>query len=127
MFALKVKTCSPEKLGDARLRVFTESGDNPYDRDVYLLNNTGEMLEYVEFCSATMITVENEAYGDGTEEWQYTNVKQGDAVKVEQFDILNDSDCLLQVQLKIKSPLLGIQKFTCMSYRAKPISKVLLK
>ncbi|MCH1929557.1 hypothetical protein L9G16_05135 [Shewanella sp. A25] len=126
MFTQKVKQLSNDELGQARLWLTTIHGDSPYDLDIYLVNNTGETLDYVEFGSAGMITIDDEAFGGGPEILRYTDVKQGEAVKVEQLDTFYDSDFLVIVDVKIKSELLGIQEFRTTSHRAKSIHKVLL-
>ncbi len=78
MFTQKVKQLSNDELGKAHLWLTTVHGDTPYDLYIYLVNNTGETLDYVEFGSAGMITIDDEAYG-GPEILRYTDVKQGEA------------------------------------------------
>ncbi|MEL4470492.1 hypothetical protein [Shewanella algae] len=112
--------------GEPLLWLVSNPEADPLISSVFLVNNTAENLDYVNFGSASTITIDNDAYGGGTDNQRYDNVPHGAAVKIEQIDAVYDSDFSIYIYVQIKSALLGERKFTHCIRRGKLKSKVLL-
>lgn len=78
--------------------------------ELFLVNSSGETLDYVipstggfqtYYDSDEVVTISR----DGV--YKYENVSDSDAVKVEEFDEVYDSDYILQVYITVQSPKLG--------------------
>lgn len=75
---------------------------------LYLVNNSKETLEYVIARSGGFQTVDADVLTVASkEQYKYTNVNHGDAVKVEEYDGHYDLDYVLQVYLKVRTSGLG--------------------
>lgn len=74
-----------------------------YQNEVYFVNNSHEILDYVRTEVAGVQTCDDEIFTISDTDYSYQNVKPNDAVKIDEFDEINDSDYLLQISLVIKS------------------------
>ncbi|MBO1270835.1 hypothetical protein J3L11_04120 [Shewanella sp. 4t3-1-2LB] len=138
MFDLKTIELSAEAIASAENQgsnggrkplLWLERGaeDDAYEYGVYLVNNTGETLDYVDFGTITAVKVDDDAYVSGNSGRRYENVPQGTGVKVEQIHIVYDSDYLITIDLRVKSALLGEREFRHFVSRANMHYKALLR
>ncbi len=81
--------------------------------EIFLVNETNETLDFVFSNTGGFATwddiVENVS---NRELYKYQDVKNGSAVKVEEFDGFYDLDYIIDVSVSIKSRSLGNQTFT---------------
>ncbi len=76
--------------------------------ELFLVNNSHETLEYVISDSGGFQTADDDVFTlESKQLYQYRDVNQADAVKVEEYDDFYDLDYTLQVYLKLKSTSLG--------------------
>ena len=81
-------------------------------RGLYLVNGSDEVLTWVKAVAISAITIEDDAFGAGGESLSYSEVKPGDAVKLDEYDGFYDLDYLLTIEVSLCSAKLGIQRFT---------------
>jgi hypothetical protein len=76
--------------------------------DIFFVNKSDEVLTIVESGGGGFQTIDDDAVMSvGGPKFRYENVLPGEAVKIETYDIVYDSDFLLQLTVTIKSPRLG--------------------
>ena len=79
--------------------------------DLYLINDTDETLASVSASSGGFATADDAAIPVGGDQgYFYEHVQPGDAVKVDEYDIIFDSDFLLAVYIEIHSAKFGLLK-----------------
>jgi hypothetical protein len=81
--------------------------------DVYFVNNSGETLDSVSSGSCGMQTVDDDVVSVGGPACSYENVKPGEAVKVESYHAVLDSDFLMQLDVGVSSPSKGRVAYRC--------------
>ena len=81
-------------------------------RGLYLVNGSDDVLTWVKAVVISSITIEDDAFGAGGETLSYSEVKPGDAVKLDEYDGFYDLDYLLTIEVSLCSATLGIQRFT---------------
>jgi hypothetical protein len=81
--------------------------------DVYFINNSSETLDSVSVDSCGMQTLDDEVMSVGGPACSYEDVKPGEAVKVESYDPVLDSDFMMQLDVAVSSPSKGKMKFRC--------------
>jgi hypothetical protein len=81
--------------------------------ELYLVNDSGETLDIVTATSGGFFTAD-ELVGTLSSEsaYRYEMVQSGTAVKVDEYNIIYDSDFLLQVYLTVQSQKLGRLEIT---------------
>ena len=79
------------------------------ENEVYLVNNSQEALDFVIADSGGFQTVDDDDVETvkNKEPYKYIDVNPSDAVKVEEYDGYYDLDYVLQIYLKVQSPILG--------------------
>lgn len=97
-----------------------------YRQSVYLINQTDHKLDSVYFYSNSIITVDEQAYGSGNNGRYYMDVECGEAIQVEQVDLIYDSDLIIELHLKISATKLGEETFRHTIKKGKIKDKVLL-
>jgi len=87
-----------------------------YDgEELYFVNFSDEVLDMVSSSSAGFQTLgDDEVVSVDGPDYCYELVLPNEAVKVEQYDVYNDSDFMLQLKLSVKSPSRGILEFSSM-------------
>jgi hypothetical protein len=83
--------------------------------DVFFVNNSGETLDSVSADSCGMQTLDDEVMSVGGTACSYEGVKPGEAVKVERYDTVLDSDFVMQLDVAVSSPSKGIVTYRCWS------------
>jgi hypothetical protein len=77
--------------------------------DLYLVNASGGTLDSVIADMGGFTTADDGVVAvSSNENYEYTNIENGDAVKVDEYDDYYDLDYLLQVVLRVQSPQFGI-------------------
>jgi len=77
-------------------------------KEFYLVNSSTETLDFVVAATGGLQSVDDDCLTIATSnKYAYKNVKQNDAVKVEEFDDFCDLDFVLQVSIKVKSKNMG--------------------
>ncbi len=71
--------------------------------DVFFVNNSGETLDSVSADSCGMQTLDDEVMSVGGTACSYEGVKPGEAVKVERYDTVLDSDFVMQLDVAVSS------------------------
>lgn len=78
------------------------------DSELYLINHTDETLDSVRAYSGGFATADDAAIPVGSaDDYAYAHVQPGDAVKVDEYDMIFDSDFVLAVYIEIRSAKLG--------------------
>ena len=81
--------------------------------DVFLINDTGEILEEVFPDSAGLFLYDDEVVPVSSKnKILYKNVQLGEAVKIEEYDQFYDSDSILGLSIRVKSSKLGDMEFS---------------
>ena len=116
------------------------------DCGLYLVNDTGEMLEWVIASPGGFTTIDDTPValnqgchisdGDSTTAGKDTSAKEGcrsyrnvaprAAVLLDTYDLILDSDYMLTVTVRVKSPSLGLLEFTPVPERGGLAETVLL-
>jgi hypothetical protein len=81
--------------------------------NVYFVNNSDETLDSVSSDSCGMQTLDDEILTVGGPACPYEGVKPGEAVKVESYDPVLDSDSLMQIDVVVSSPSKGRIAYRC--------------
>jgi hypothetical protein len=77
-------------------------------QELYLVNDSGEILESVRASSGGYGTADDQGIPVGSANgYVYEQVQPGEAVKVDEFDMIFDSDFVLAVYVEIRSAKLG--------------------
>jgi hypothetical protein len=71
-------------------------------KDIYLVNETGGILENVIASIGGLQSYDDDVFGISGSEIKYKNIENGDAVKIDEYDEMADSDSVLQIYLKVK-------------------------
>lgn len=78
------------------------------DYNIYFVNHSDEVLTVVESkCGGCQTIDDNTVMPVGGAKYSYKNVLPDEAVKIETYNVIYDSDFLLQLTVSIKSPRLG--------------------
>lgn len=78
------------------------------DDEIYLVNATGEPLDLVKADTGGFQTIDDDvAPVSSKTKYEYYDVQPNQAVKVEQYDYIFDSDFVLQTYIEVKSAKLG--------------------
>lgn len=78
------------------------------DCDLFLVNATEEVLDFVIADTGGFQTVEEDCMSVASkEQYEYKNIKPNSAVKVDEYDGFYDLDYVLQVSLRIQSKSIG--------------------
>jgi|JYMV01.1.fsa_nt_gi hypothetical protein len=75
---------------------------NNFVKDVYLVNETGENLETVIASTGGFQTLDDDVLGVSGSDIEYKNIANCDAVKIDEYDVIADSDYVLQIYIKVK-------------------------
>lgn len=76
--------------------------------DLFLINDSGEILEEVVSSSGGFVSTDDEIIpATSKSKVIYNDVKPGEAVKIEEYDLVFDSDFVLGISVQIKSKKLG--------------------
>ena len=70
--------------------------------DIYLVNETGKILERVIAGSGGFQTVDDDVLNLTGSDVMYKDIANGDAVKVDEYHKMYDSDYVLQLQIQVK-------------------------
>ena len=70
--------------------------------DVYLVNETGATLDSVIAGTGGFESFDDDVYGISGNDVEYKDIANGNAIKVDEYHIRNDSDSVLQISFKIK-------------------------
>lgn len=73
-----------------------------YIKDVYLVNETGKTLENVIVTTGGMQVFDDDVHDLTESSNEYKNVETGDAIKVDSYDEMSDSDSMLQLHLVVQ-------------------------
>lgn len=77
--------------------------------DLYLVNASGETLDSVISDMGGFTTSDDDVVTVASDKnYEYKNVENGSAVKVDEYDDYYDLDYLIQVVLRVQSPKFGI-------------------
>jgi hypothetical protein len=80
--------------------------------DVYFVNDSTETLNTVVSDAGGLLNIDDEEdIGVSGPKYSYENVLPGEAVKVENYHPMFDSDFLLQLEVKVWSPAFGGKTF----------------
>jgi len=92
----------------------TSEDVNGYESNIYFVNHSDETLEYVGAGAGGFATVDDDEVisVEPQGKYQYRNVKPEDKVLVDRYDIVFDSDFLLQLVVTVVSKKLGKIEFT---------------
>lgn len=70
--------------------------------DVYLVNETGETLEAINASTVGFESLDDDYYGISGLDIEYKNIANNDAVKIEEYHQISDSDSVLIISIKVK-------------------------
>jgi hypothetical protein len=70
--------------------------------DIYLVNETGETLENVIVSTGGCQTFGEDLLTLAGSDNEYKNIEDGDALKIDSYDEMADSDYILQINIKIQ-------------------------
>jgi hypothetical protein len=87
--------------------------------DIFLVNSSEEFLSLVSSSTGAMVTVDDEAHSSASEGYNYKNVSPRDAVKIDQYNVIYDSDYLLQFSVHIQSEKYGHLDFRTLPTKGK--------
>lgn len=73
------------------------------ENDLFFVNNTEEILEQISASTHGFTTYEDEMIPVGGKCYEFENVIPREAVRVEEFEPMTDSDYVLQVEIRIQS------------------------
>lgn len=112
----------PHQIGEPESRVpllwIARDEVEEYEHSLYLVNDSGEVLEKVVPDTGGFITFDDDVHPvSSKEKIVYENVQPGEAVKVDDIDIFYDSDFVLGVSVEIKSSSLGHIQFDAFGQR----------
>jgi len=71
-------------------------------QDIYLVNETGKTLETVIASTGGFESFDDDVIGVSGPDIEYKNIASGDAVKIDAYNAMADSDYVLQIYIKIK-------------------------
>lgn len=92
-----------------------DSGSDVWLKDLYFVNFSEEVLDFVSTGSAGFQTVgDDEVMPVGGPDHSYESVQPNEAVMVEQYHIMDDSDYMMSLTLNVKSPSRGVMEFSTM-------------
>ena len=105
-------TDKPHRIGPLEKRIpllwVTRSEPIEAKSDVFLINDSGEILEEVTPDSAGLYLSDDDALPVSSQSKViYQNVQPGEAVKIEEYDQFYDSDSILGLSVLVKSKKLG--------------------
>lgn len=81
--------------------------------DLYLINDSGEVLEEVVSNIYGFLTDDDEIHSFSTKaDYTYKDVQPGEAVRVEKYNLMYDSDYVLGLSIQITSKGLGEIEFS---------------
>lgn len=94
---------SPRKpeVGKPILWIAIEPRDD-FVKDIYLVNETGDILENVIASIGGFESYDDDVFGISGSKIKYKNIENGDAVKIDEYDEMTNSDSVLQMYLKVK-------------------------
>ena len=87
--------------------IWVVSRKNMCGHKLYLVNLTGEALEFVKADSGGYQTYDDEVFLKSINGYSYANVAPGVAVKIAQFDGYDDLDSIMRTEVKVKSAKMG--------------------
>ena len=73
-----------------------------FDDDIYLVNETGNTIESVIANTGGFQTLDDDMFSISGPYIEYKKIVNNDAVKVEEYDKLRDSDYVLEISIKVK-------------------------
>jgi len=73
-----------------------------YVEDIYLVNETGKTLENVIVSTGGCQTFDDDLLTLTGSDNEYKNIADGDALKIDSYDRMADSDYILQINIKIQ-------------------------
>lgn len=75
---------------------------NDFVNDIYLVNETGNTIENVIANTGGFQTLDDDMLCISGPDIEYKKIVNNDAVKVEEYDKLHDSDYALEISIKVK-------------------------
>jgi len=97
------------------------------DTDIYFINNSDETLDYVVYARAAMQTLDDEdVMSLSSIDECYEQVLPGEAVKIYEYDIIFDSDFLIQFEVRVCSKKYGDKVYLSSPFKGKFTEMVLL-
>jgi len=87
--------------GKPLLWVAIDPQDN-FIKDIYLVNDTGKTIEAVVAQTGGFETVDDDVITVSRSDIEYKNIENGDAVKIEEYHEIYDSDYVLYIYIKVK-------------------------
>lgn len=105
---MKHKRSFPEALKSKEhiFYIFSESGDQ-LEHDVWFVNNSDEVLSEVRGTSGGFETADDEVANRAPSIAAYNDVRPGEAVVIDMYHEIYDSDFVMQIGVEIVSPALG--------------------
>lgn len=112
---MEMKRRFPTKIADSdRVFYLTSWGGQDYENDVWFVNNSDETLCYVRPSSGGFATSDDDVIPmtQSPDSVEYRDVKPGEAVKIDAYHIVYDSDFVISFGVGVKSPSLGKRSFS---------------
>ena len=88
-----------------------DNKEDHYLSDVYFVNNTDETLDFVSSGSGGFQTCDDDVVSVQGQDCFYEKVIPGEAVLVESYNIVYDSDYVLELSIEVLSRVLGNLNF----------------
>ncbi|MFC6637399.1 hypothetical protein [Sulfitobacter sediminilitoris] len=112
---MEMKRRFPDKIADSdRIFYLTSWGGEDYENDIWFVNNSDETLDYVRPSSGGFATSDDDIIPmpQGPDSVEYREVKPGEAVKIDTYDIIYDSDFIISFGVDVKCPSFGERSFS---------------
>lgn len=103
---------APEKPDNRKPAFYIDSIENGFERSVFFVNNTPEILDYVRSSSGGFETLDDDVMPINGSGYSYENVLPNEAVQVECYHRVYDSDSILSLNFEVSSRQWGIQRFS---------------
>lgn len=99
----------PRKGGDRKALLWVSSGDHESDyiTNIYFINSSNKTLNEVIYSSSGMQTIDDDVISSVSNDHSYKNVVPGEAVKIDEYHAIYDSDSLVSYYVTVVSDKLG--------------------
>ena len=112
---MEMKRRFPTEIADSeKILYLTCWGGQEYENDIWFVNNSDETLDYVRPSSGGFATSDDDVIPmtQSRDSVEYRDVKPGEAVKIDTYNIVYDSDFVISFGVDVKCPSLGERHFS---------------
>lgn len=112
---MEMKRRFPTEIADSeKIFYLTCWSGQEYENDIWFVNNSDETLDYVRPSSGGFATSDDDIIPmtQSRDRVEYRDVKPGEAVKIDTYHIVYDSDFVISFGVDVKCPSLGERHFS---------------